>query len=199
VENKEKNIKEKLLKDFQVGKIDRRTFLIAIAAFAGGYGLSKILPEILQMLPETDFLSEKQEKILRAVQFHLFPSTETSPGAKEINAYEYLQIVLIDPALDPRDQKFIINGISWLEEECNKIFSASFTDLEFSQKEQVLREIEKEDWGESWLSNLLRYIFEALLTDPIYGGNPAGIGWAWLTHIPGEPRPTEKNRYEVQS
>jgi gluconate 2-dehydrogenase gamma chain len=30
---------------------------------------------------------------------------------------------------------------------------------------------------------------EALLTDPAYGGNPGGIGWRWLQHVPGYPRP----------
>jgi gluconate 2-dehydrogenase gamma chain len=44
---------------------------------------------------------------------------------------------------------------------------------------------------------LLDYIMEALLTDPVYGGNPNSIGWQWLKHQPGFPRPTTplKRRY----
>jgi gluconate 2-dehydrogenase gamma chain len=45
------------------------------------------------------------------------------------------------------------------------------------------------------LSSLLKYIFEALLTDPIYGGNPNSMGWEWLDHTPGQPRPNPANRY----
>lgn len=192
---KEESKQDKRFGDFLAGRINRRTFLITISAFAGGYGLSKLIPEVMQLVQDSGSLSSAQEKTLRAVQRHLFPSTETSPGADEINALFYLQLVLLDPALDPRDQKFIINGISWLGEECQNKFSAGFTQLEYAQKEQILREIEKENWGERWLSYLLKYIFEALLADPLYGGNPEGIGWEWLTHTPGLPRPTEANRY----
>jgi len=42
---------------------------------------------------------------------------------------------------------------------------------------------------------VLGYIFEALLVDPVYGGNPNGIGWKWLEHQPGLPRPTADKRY----
>ena len=36
---------------------------------------------------------------------------------------------------------------------------------------------------------------EALLTDPAYGGNPDGIGWRWLGHTPGYPRPSAATIY----
>jgi gluconate 2-dehydrogenase gamma chain len=45
------------------------------------------------------------------------------------------------------------------------------------------------------LSLLLYYIFEALLSDPVYGGNPGGIGWQWLEHQPGFPRPPADKIY----
>lgn len=195
MKEKEENQSEDLVRNFRNGKIDRRTFLIIASAFAGGYGLSRIIPEMLQHFPDTNPLSKNQEETLKAVQRHLFPATETAPGADEINALAYLQLVLLDPALDPRDQEFLVNGIGWLEEECQKVFSAAFTGLEYQQKEQILREIEKSNWGERWLSNLLKYIFEALLTDPLYGGNPDNIGWKWLSHTPGIPRPSKANRY----
>ena len=59
----------------------------------------------------------------------------------------------------------------------------------------MLRHTAGYDGGENWLSTLLLYIFEALLTDPVYGGNPNGIGWKWLGHNPGLPRPTADKRY----
>ncbi|MCA9734365.1 gluconate 2-dehydrogenase subunit 3 family protein [candidate division KSB1 bacterium] len=196
--NEEKNKSIKLFQDFRDGKINRRNFLIAVATFAGGYGLGTVLPRFFQSNPAVNPISPSQQKTLAAVMRHLFPTTATSPGADEINALNYLQIVLIDPSLDPRDQRFIINGIGWLDEACTDKFSASFIALNDENKESVLRDIEKENWGERWLSNLLKYIFEALLTDPIYGGNPDGIGWDWLQHIPGQPRPTQQNRYRSQ-
>ena len=44
---------------------------------------------------------------------------------------------------------------------------------------------------------MVTLLFEALLLDPLYGGNKEEKGWKWLNHTPGFPRPTEELRYEV--
>ena len=50
----------------------------------------------------------------------------------------------------------------------------------------------------NWLSLLLTYLLEALLADPVYGGNPGGIGWQWLAHQPGFPTPpADKTWYKL--
>ena len=59
----------------------------------------------------------------------------------------------------------------------------------------MLRRIAASPAGENWLSTLILYLMEALLTDPAYGGNPGGIGWRWLRHTPGYPRPTPDKTY----
>ena len=63
------------------------------------------------------------------------------------------------------------------------------------EKEELIRTISKEPAIKFWLSKHLTLIFEALLCDPIYGGNPDEIGWSWLRHNPGEPRPTKELAY----
>ena len=191
----EQNKKESLFRNFISGKIDRRTFIVAAASLGAGYALSEFLPDLFQSIDKSRVLTSGKKRILKEVLRHLFPATQNAPGADDINALIYLQVVLLDPQLDPRDQNFIINGIQWLEEECQKLFALSFPELKTEQKEQLLREIEKEGWGERWLSYLLKYIFESLLTDPLYGGKPDGVGWKWLGHVPGYPRPNQENRY----
>jgi gluconate 2-dehydrogenase gamma chain len=63
-----------------------------------------------------------------------------------------------------------------------------------------LREIEQSRAGRNWLSLLLTYLLEALLADPVYGGNPDGIGWTWLEHQPGYPAPPrDKSWYKLAS
>ncbi len=57
------------------------------------------------------------------------------------------------------------------------------------QREALLRRIEQSRAGGNWLSLLLTYLLEALLADPVYGGNPDAIGWRWLEHQPGFPTP----------
>ena len=74
-------------------------------------------------------------------------------------------------------------------------FKKPFPQLEANQREQLLQRIARSEAGENWLSLLLVYIFEALLSSSIYGGNPDGIGWRWLEHNPGFPQPTSSNTY----
>lgn len=195
-ENREDK-KKKLTKDFLAGKIDRRTFIIAISALAGGFAASALLPSLFKSLGKEAPLNDVQTEYIKAVQQHLFPKEADSPGAADINAGAYLQFVLADPNVDADDRQLIINGIGWLEEECQTEFKETFSMLNKRQKDHVLISIEQKNWGERWLSLLLLYIFEALLTDPVYGGNPDGIGWKWLDHYPGDPQPSKLNMYGV--
>ena len=47
------------------------------------------------------------------------------------------------------------------------------------------------------MNRVLSYILEALATDPIYGGNTNEIGWDWLEHQPGMPRPSTTNKHPL--
>ena len=67
--------------------------------------------------------------------------------------------------------------------------------MNYKEKENICKYISKNSDGEYFLSYILKYIFEALLSDPNYGGNPNGIGWNWLEHSPGYPRPSKETIY----
>jgi len=181
-------------------KESRRLFLkqLGTAAIAGFFPFSACRTtqnfpsgRIPELLNETEWLN------LFAVQDILLPSAENSPGAREINAAAYLQWVISDTSLDPADTQFLKNGLTWLDEEAQKSFGQGFSLLNTEQANQLLREISGMGWGERWLSMMLLYLFEALLTDPVYGANPDGTGWKWLGHFPGLPRPDAKNRYKI--
>jgi len=135
---------------------------------------------------------------IATVQNHLFPSEPDAPGSVEINALTYLHDYLSNPVTNPTDVEFILSGTRLLQsfsiKESNNS-GAAFTDLSIAQREQILREFEKQPEGRRWLVNILNYILEALLTDPVYGGNPSGIGWKWLEHRAGEPHPPANKRY----
>jgi gluconate 2-dehydrogenase gamma chain len=130
-----------------------------------------------------------------ATQQQLFPDDGDGPDAKAINATVYLKFVLEAPDTDPADRKFLLDGVDWLNRLAIARYSGVFANCEPAEREILLREITRSEAGERWLSNLLVYIFEALLSDPVYGGNPDGIGWQWLQHIPGFPRPPYNKRY----
>jgi len=178
---------------FQPEAIDRRTFILRVAGFLVTLFLSPVIVRAAKKTPAV--LPEDPWHTLAVVQEHLFPSETDSPGAKEINALEYLRNVTKDHVIDSDEKEFILNGVKWLNDLALEKHEAGFTSLSQSQRMGMLHEITKSKAGRRWISKLLSYILEALLCDPVYGGNPDGIGWKWLEHHPGFPRPPVNKRY----
>lgn len=181
-------------------QLDRRTFLLrsgaALATVAALAGLPYTLRKDLTR--ETSFVlfSKRQRQVVQAVQIHMFPSDPHSPGAVDINATAYLEAAITAPGIDPDTRNTIVNGVGRLQDASRERFDVPFNDLTFEQREPLLRYLADETrWGRAWLSLLLYYVFEALLSDPVYGGNPDGIGWQWLEHQPGFPRPPADKIY----
>ncbi len=134
-------------------------------------------------------------RTLDAVLRHLFPSEPNAPGATEIHALAYLRRASKDPFVDSDERAFIPRGAGWLEEVAQKAHRRPFHELNAGQRESTLRFIAARPVGENWISTLLVYLLEALLTAPAYGGNPDGIGWRWLRHTPGFPLPDADTLY----
>lgn len=130
------------------------------------------------------------------VQEHLLPNDGNGPSASQVNATAYLKFVLEVPDTDPDDREFIQNGIDWLQDLSNNDYQKQFLACSHGEQDKLLHKISTSKAGERWLSYLLLYIFEALLSDPVYGGNPNGIGWQWLKHQPGFPTPPPNKRYQ---
>lgn len=137
-------------------------------------------------------------KTLAVVQEHMFPAATDTPGASDIEALVYLHNTIENPAADGEDREFLFNGVGWLNDLAREKTGLAFVALDEQQKETLLRQIEESRAGRNWLSLLLTYLLEALLADPVYGGNPDGIGWKWLEHQPGYPRPpADKSWYKL--
>jgi len=135
---------------------------------------------------------------LAAVQQQMFPAGDDVPGAADIQAIVYLRNTLKDPAADGEDREFIFKGVGWLNDLTQETNGKPFIGLGEAQRETMLRKIEQSEAGQNWLSLLLTYLLDALLADPVYGGNPGGIGWQWLQHQPGFPRPpADKTWYRL--
>ncbi len=170
--------------------LTRRRLLLA----AAGGSLSILFPSIsLSTAPAEKNLDHWS--IIESVQQHLFPDEDDAPGAIAINALSYLKFIVDDETLDTDNRAFIIKGASWLEDMALQLHGRSFIKLNAEHKETVLRRIAGSEAGENWLSTLLLYIVEALLVDPVYGGNPDQVGWKWLKHVPGFPRPPENKTF----
>jgi gluconate 2-dehydrogenase gamma chain len=130
-----------------------------------------------------------------AVLSFILPSDAKSPGAREIHATRYLYFALHMPEVNKELFTFMKKSIHWLNASSKKRHKKPFREISHGEKESLLRAIEKTKSGDYWLGYVYRYLFEALLTDPVYGGNPNQIGWKWLEHQPGFPRPPRHKRY----
>lgn len=180
--------------DYSKG-ITRRTFmerLAALGVLAATYpasALAQVRLETEKLQARPNWLKADPWRTLAEVQQHLLPPAQDTPGASDIHAVIYLHNTLENSAADGDDRAFIVNGVGWLNDLAQKRHQQSFVTLDVAQREILLRQIEQSRAGERWLSLLLTYLLEALLADPVYGGNPGGIGWKWLEHQPGFPTP----------
>ena len=188
----------------QLRKIDlniqRRSFLANSVKTATAVTILPVVPFLTAC--SEDNVTKQQELMdtppwstFAVVQQQLFPDDGNGPGAAQINATSYLKFVLDSKDTDPDDREFIYSGIGWLNDLSNKDYQNNFSNCDTKQQQTILTKIAKSNAGERWLSYLLLYIFEALLSDPVYGGNPNGVGWQWLQHQPGFPSPPTNKRY----
>ena len=176
--------------------ISRREFIQILATAAAAYPLSSLAAN-RKNIPVA--VEHKEPWLtLSVVQQHLFPAEKNSPhsiGANDINALNYLRNMMATPGFDKEDAELVHNGVKWLNDLSKQQHSKKFNQLDTKSKEKILRRIEGSNAGSRWLSLLLTYLLEALLSDPVYGGNPNGIGWEWLQHQPGFPRPAADKKY----
>ena len=124
----------------------------------------------------------------------LFPDNAISPNQNDINASYYLNSILKHSRITDDTKKFIRNGVKWLNEEANTKYKRVYTKLSSKQRQIILKDISKTSWGESWLESIMTYLLEAMLGDPVYGGNKAESGWKWLKHTGGLPKPKKIGR-----
>lgn len=175
-------------------QLSRKKFLGGIF-MAGLFANLPVKSVLSKGVAETDILTSTQLLIVSSVQKILFPSDDNGPGAYDVMADKYLLWVLSDDRIDPEEKEYVIDGIGWVDETAEEIFSKKYSELSESERVKLVDDIAKEKWGRSWLGVILTFVFEALLSDPQYGGNTNEIGWDWLQHNPGFPRPTKPLLY----
>ncbi|HIC44538.1 MAG TPA: gluconate 2-dehydrogenase subunit 3 family protein, partial [Sulfurimonas sp.] len=138
-------------------------------------------------------------QVLLHTAYHIFPSSDIGVGAKDLHIASYLAFVLQDKRIIKEDKDYFLKGAYWLEESAFETYNKSFLNLNYDEKEALLKEVTQDRWARTFVYTCLGYIFEALLSSPIYGSNHNEIGWKWLEHKPGFPQPQTKEEinYEV--
>jgi gluconate 2-dehydrogenase gamma chain len=134
-------------------------------------------------------LFAKDTQVLLHVAYHLLPSSKIAPSAADLHISSYFVFVLKDERIMKEDRDYLLKGAYWLEESSFEEYDKSFLHLNRAEKEELLNDVSSYRWGENFIYASLTYIFEAMVSAPIYGSNIDEIGWKWLHHNPGFPQP----------
>ena len=194
-----KHIKPSSLDNLDKWSTNRRAFIKSVGVVAV---YSQILRfQSCQNKPNkvyvaNDYLTGLQAEIIQKVQAVLFPNDGNGPSVDDINAYGHFVWVLSDKRKRQDEIDYLINGLNWTEETANEQYKKSFNQLNESEVEQLVDFIANEKWGKDWLSVVLTLIFEALALDSIYNINTNQVGWKWLEHQTGTPRPNIDITYD---
>jgi gluconate 2-dehydrogenase gamma chain len=185
------------LQDIELWQTNRRSFLKA-ALLAGTLSQLSFLNSCSSDTPEqgNELLTGEQVAILKAMLMKFFPNDGNGPSAEDLRSYEYVMWTLRDNGANPDDNRYIIDGILWINETSQELYQKNFLDLDPTEQDKAVEELMRKDYGNDWSSILITFIFESLVMDPIYGCNPDGVGWKWLNHTPGYPQASEPLRYE---
>ncbi len=119
----------------------RRDFLLTSGTGLSSLSLSGIVNAAICSdipAPSVREFTPQDWHIIAAVQNHIFPSEDQTPGAVEIQALRYLHNYLANPATDPENVKFIHSGSRQLQQFAEKNHSIPFTQLSIDEREKLL-------------------------------------------------------------
>jgi gluconate 2-dehydrogenase gamma chain len=108
-----------------------------------------------------------------------------------VNATGYLDAVLADPDVPPADRETVKAALPRLDEIARETKGgALFADLDEAGRIAVVERLRHDETGYRTIWLGLMFTVEAMFGDPVYGGNPGGVGWTWMGYAPPKPRPT---------
>ena len=165
----------------------RRNFLI-LSSILGLSPYLKAHASENKSLEEFKKSFKKVKPTISAIQEHMFPEESKIPSASSMNSITFLFETITHKSYDRDIRAFVLDGA----EQLQKSHKEEFVFISNSEKERVLREYEKTDYGRHWLSQIMIITMEGLFSDPIYGSNTKEASWKVLGSYGGLPRPTSK-------
>jgi hypothetical protein len=121
----------------------------------------------------------------------ILPGSGTNPGAKDVQAPEYLNKLL---AMDESEYYEITNwrelyhiGLKALVDQATQKYGRSVDKLSIEEVTELLVELSKgqlsgfpsSDWQMRFFSTMRGHCIEGCFSDPRWGGNKNGRMWAW--------------------
>jgi len=165
----------------------RREFFSTSGSALGGAWLARLAPLIAATqacasdamrdgLPFTTF-TEREGADFDALAARIVPTDDT-PGAREAGSVYFADRALSDvlPDLLP----MVRQGLASMDERVRATFpdAGAFADLPPERQDEIVAAVETEDPGFFFFARTL--VLLGLVTNPEYGGNRDGVGWALL-------------------
>ena len=166
--------------------INRRDFF----QYSGMVGVALVVGLAAKKYALNSSATTDTYKVFEALIEHMFADTDGYVTSK-LNVLGYFKAVLTDKRIAIQSRDYLVKGAKWLDETAFEDYDRAFINLSSSEKEVLLQKISMLHWGDNWLYKMMSYYFEAVFSDPIYGGNLEKVGWKWLDFHPGFPRPNE--------
>jgi gluconate 2-dehydrogenase gamma chain len=174
--------------------LSRRTLLRGTSLFGGGLLMALNLQRPLALAAmESDtpaVLNAAQWQTVEAITGRIVP-TDNQPGAIEANCVNFIDKTLANE--DAPSRPDFIAGLASLDIACAKKLGKSFVELNASQQDQMLSELES-DSAKGWPNmgpagsvffELVRTLtIMGFMADPKYGGNANLAGWR-VARYPG--------------
>ncbi|MFD1553298.1 hypothetical protein DNU06_06450 [Putridiphycobacter roseus] len=177
---------------------ERRKFIkqLTIGGLVLNFGFLTACQETLERLSiENEVFTTTQNKNLLNVLNILFPDDGNGPSIHDLNTFHHILWSMKDPYSDGYSKSVLIEGLDKLESSILSSKQKSFFQLSMELQEEEVEKMVKKDWGERFCSMLLSFIFESIAIDEAYAVNTGQVGWKWLQHQPGFPRPTPNDLY----
>ena len=134
-------------------------------------------------MPATKILPAPAARIVDAIAARILPSDD-GPGARDVNALVFVDNQLAAGDLSPLAMGVIATA-RIVDGEAKRRHGAAFVDLDPSRQDAILSDLADAKLAVTFPQReafrLLHMLtLEALLSDPIHGGNANMIGWKWI-------------------
>lgn len=126
--------------------MDRRKAIQNLALVISG---AVLLPACTKSHPIAHFhhfdITFDEQSLICGIAETIIPTTNT-PGATDLNLYGFI-IKMVDDCTTKKDQQTFIKGMGEFDGVPKKMFGKAFSDCSKTEKEQVLKSLEKKDNG----------------------------------------------------
>jgi gluconate 2-dehydrogenase gamma chain len=135
------------------------------------------------------FFNDDDAATVAAFAERLMPGASESPGARDANVLNYIDLALAGSYSDLQD--FYRRGLSALDAYCHKTHNAPFVQLDAAKQDEVITALEQNKAGgftwptaAAFFNTVRVHTMEGMFADPVYGGNKDFAGWR-LVGFPG--------------